>query len=1073
MAATEVGSARIAIFPVMNGFRSKVTKEAQSAGQSGASIFKRMFQGQGEKTGQDLGRGLKTSFNSAAGDLGKGALAKYQAAVQSAAKAYQSALLRQQDAAGKVRVAQTQLNEAVEKFGDGSSQAVAASERLASAQRREEVASKNLATASERLKEAKQDLADVQVEVDPPKTTGFQRAIQVLKNGMQSLDRQRVDNATGSLTRMGAVAGAIGGAVSWGVNKIASAFSGIVQASMEASDSTDKFRKTLEFSNLDTSKIESLVETTQKYADETVYGLTDIRNITAQLASNGVANYDRLAEAAGNLNAVAGGNADTFKTVGMVLTQTAGMGKLTTENWNQLAEAIAGASGPLQEQMRKNGAYTGNFREAMEKGEITAEEFNQALLELGMTDVAKEAAKSTSTFEGAIGNWEAAVEGFGKTILDVMKPQLTGAINFATRKLESFTSWFSTTWKSVSGLIESGNYAKAFEQAFNISPSVSKKLQDTIESLRAGFTRIGDAVRGLADGGQGASGALSLLNGGLSGVAQVLQIIQPLLPAFANLIEMFGKLPSGVQTALVATVGLSTQLSRLSGPISLASKGFSGLVKGAKGLGSGLSGAMGSVKGLSGGLGGLSGLLGGFMGPAGIASAAAGLVGGALMIVADKAEDTKERLEGMTNALTENAAGLQEYLSEAAQTGENMDWGWYQQAQTGIESFSEALETAGISMDLFTRAVEGDATAIQQYENALSEADKAGKITSTTVNEMNIKLAQQTTAYEDARQAALDLIDASTALDGLNSELSQSMSELSTSLQANGATLDTNTEMGKANVAVLQEAADQAKLTAQAYLDNGAATGDMAGAQQQARNAIYEARDSMVAAMVQAGFSQEAAEAYADSLGLIPSDVGTNITQNAPLNKAQVEAYLDALDLTPSEKNTIISVTGADRGQASVEALRTAVERLRDRTITVRTQYVQVGSVNSGMRAEMYARGGLVRAASNFMGSGYVSGAGSSMSDSIPALLSNGEYVMRASAVRSIGVDTLNAMNRGLGVPVRATSGGVSAQGLVDALTQALAKLPVVRTYTSNQEAAIALARPMNRELGRLQTMGA
>ena len=45
---------------------------------------------------------------------------------------------------------------------------------------------------------------------------------------------------------------------------------------------------------------------------------------------------------------------------------------------------------------------SGNFREAMEKGEISADEFNQAIMDLGMTDVAKEAATSTSTIEGAM-----------------------------------------------------------------------------------------------------------------------------------------------------------------------------------------------------------------------------------------------------------------------------------------------------------------------------------------------------------------------------------------------------------------------------------------------------------------------------------------------------------------------------------------------------------------------------------------------------------------------------------------------------------------------------------------------
>ena len=107
---------------------------------------------------------------------------------------------------------------------------------------------------------------------------------------------------------------------------------------------------------------------------------SDIQNVTAQLAANGVENYDKLAEAAGNLNAVAGGNKETFSSVGMVLTQTAGQGKLTTENFNQLSDAIPGASGKIQEALLNAGAYAGNFREALEKGEVTAQEFNDAVL---------------------------------------------------------------------------------------------------------------------------------------------------------------------------------------------------------------------------------------------------------------------------------------------------------------------------------------------------------------------------------------------------------------------------------------------------------------------------------------------------------------------------------------------------------------------------------------------------------------------------------------------------------------------------------------------------------------------
>lgn len=221
-----------------------------------------------------------------------------------------------------------------------------------------------------------------------------------------------------ALGAMGAVGAALG-------------FAGVAREAIAASDATDKFRNTLSFAGVAKGEIDALTKSTKKYADDTVYELSDIQNITAQLAANGVKGYDQLAEAAGNLNAVAGGNAETFKSVGMVLTQTAGQGKLTTENWNQLADAIPGASGKIQEALLKNSAYTGNFRDAMAKGEITADEFNKAILDLGFTDVAREAATSTSTIEGAWGNLQAALVTGGMDIVDKLKPAITDFMSIA------------------------------------------------------------------------------------------------------------------------------------------------------------------------------------------------------------------------------------------------------------------------------------------------------------------------------------------------------------------------------------------------------------------------------------------------------------------------------------------------------------------------------------------------------------------------------------------------------------------------------------------------------------------
>ena len=251
--------------------------------------------------------------------------------------------------------------------------------------------------------------------------------IKDLSSDLQTNER-RLESATAEaddfgneLQSVGQQAGGLGDIIkgSFVGNVLADAFSAITSElgnlggeALDAADSLTKFESTMNFAGFDAGTIAEVSSAMQDYAARTVYDLETVANTTAQLGANGVANFEQLTEAAGNLNAVAGGNADTFKSVAMVLTQTAGAGKLTTENWNQLTDAIPGASGVLQQAMLENGAYVGNFREAMEKGEITADEFNQAIMQLGFTDAAVQAAESTATIEGALGNLRANITDF-------------------------------------------------------------------------------------------------------------------------------------------------------------------------------------------------------------------------------------------------------------------------------------------------------------------------------------------------------------------------------------------------------------------------------------------------------------------------------------------------------------------------------------------------------------------------------------------------------------------------------------------------------------------------------------
>lgn len=350
-------------------------------------------------------------------------------------------------------------------------------------------------------------MADATLTLDAEINTGdWNAGVKDIESGSRQIEtsaRQAdgalsdVDKSAGKSSsgfgKFGAAAGAVGGLVSSGIGMAVDAIGNLAGDIVEASDSADKFKSTLNFAGLDTGTIDALTASTQAYADQTVYSISDIRNVTAQLAANGVQGFDKLAEAAGNLNAVAGGNAETFSSVGMVLTQTAGAGKLTTENWNQLADAIPGASGKLQEAMLKNGAYTGNFRDAMENGEISAEEFNQAIMDLGMTDAAKEAATSTSTIEGAMGNLEASVVGVGTTILDQFKGPLTSGISMLAQGISGLSGVFTSLVQTIGPILS--QIGTTFQTAFQpVVGIVQSQLLPALQPLMSALQNLGNAV---------------------------------------------------------------------------------------------------------------------------------------------------------------------------------------------------------------------------------------------------------------------------------------------------------------------------------------------------------------------------------------------------------------------------------------------------------------------------------------------------------------------------------------------------------------------------------------------------
>lgn len=430
------------------------------------------------------------------------AVSKYGATSTEAQKAA-NALDKQQQAAQRARTeylnATTALNKMQAEMGHLTSQA---SQVRTPLERLNETISKQESD----LQSLKNQYADAVLEFGKGSSSAnrLQGEIKELSSDL-SKNKERLADATSEVDRLGdeyddagrqaasfgdIVAGSfVGNVLADLASEAGSALMSLGADAISAADSLTKFESTMDFAGFDSKTIQETEKAMQDYASRTVYDLETVSNTVAQLGANGVDNFEALTEAAGNLNAVAGGNADTFSSVAMVLTQTAGAGKLTTENWNQLTDAIPGASGVLQQAMLDAGAYTGNFREAMEEGEISAEEFNAAIMELGNSDAAKQAATSVDTVEGAVGNLQATITDLITSFLaNGGTEMITGFINALNAGFQQLGAWISANQDQIMDFAQN---------AFTGIMDFGKFIVDNWETIVSDLAIIGAVIAAL------------------------------------------------------------------------------------------------------------------------------------------------------------------------------------------------------------------------------------------------------------------------------------------------------------------------------------------------------------------------------------------------------------------------------------------------------------------------------------------------------------------------------------------------------------------------------------------------
>lgn len=386
---------------------------------------------------------------------------------------------------------------------------------------------------------------------------------------------------------LGATAAAVGG--------IGAALGAYIPEAIKASDATDKFQNTLKFAGVDPGKIKDLTAAAQTYADKTIYDLQDIQSMTSKLAANGVKGFDKLAEAAGNLTAAAGGGKNEFAAFGYAMVQVNAAGRLMTQDWNQIANAIPGGAGKIMQALKDMGAYTGDFRDAMAKGKISAEDFNKAITQLGFDEVAIQAAQSATTFEGAWGNLEAS-----------LNKELTGSLREVKKPMTELIN-----------AVADGLVPQLGEKLAPAAQSAAGWIQRLADSVKSGETNI-KSLKGQLEAVTGGFGAMLAAGAGLKNFQQIAGFFGGLDGALGKASGSIGDFAKGIPGAGKALASLKNLPGEVTGAFGQMSKrvtaarfeltgvsdGFFDTLFGGTRLGSALSSANGK---LSAGMGVLKG----------------------------------------------------------------------------------------------------------------------------------------------------------------------------------------------------------------------------------------------------------------------------------------------------------------------------------------------------------------------------------------------------------------------------------------------------------------------------------
>lgn len=229
----------------------------------------------------------------------------------------------------------------------------------------------------------------------------------------------------------GAVAAAVGG--------VGALLAGGVKEAVSAYDNMNSLQATFDFAGRTKKQFNSAKKFIMDYAAQTEFSAADITQAYNQMGLDGSKASNDLIKGLGGLTQAFSDPALAMKQMLPQLAQIQTAGKLTNEDFKVMKQYMGkDIVDALQKSMEKAGAFSGDFATAMQNGEISSDEFNAAVTEVGNNPALQKQAESASSISGAFGVAIGSVQEAIQPLVDQIMPVLTSSIQQAGDAIGGF-----------------------------------------------------------------------------------------------------------------------------------------------------------------------------------------------------------------------------------------------------------------------------------------------------------------------------------------------------------------------------------------------------------------------------------------------------------------------------------------------------------------------------------------------------------------------------------------------------------------------------------------------------------